>query len=543
MSKTTKVTISYLVSALVLFSSLFYHYFGPFWPLMTTTSSPTSYAWSPSPPPFWSSRPRVPVLFAVSTRGDRIRARKLVRATWKTLVPEGQARLHFFAGERQCPVDPYWRLKPGACAQWRVFVPASINEGFPVRPYRLQPSLVGASPPVDGIGFRLPFPLIVSQLGLSARALRQFVVGLPSEQSPKEAELRSLAANLTVELVEPGSEDVILSANFSSVELAAAQADDGFVYVPVREDTFGRGFEGVLRVIHSDRRGDHGLVLNQSLACNVVWNKMFGEDGLLPLTSVWTGGRASWPASTRACPLVTAVFSVAEMTELRQVVNSKDTQNRCQHNKNRNQAAKIVEELEDNDDFYLAPNVYDVEEERPLAFLSFLRHALENYDFDYVVASADNAFLAADRLTGRVAASAGGGALPEDFAWRGHFRRSPEVRRHGWEWPGAEPRYPGHYYPALPSAAGSVLTRAVAEYLARNAGSLTAFADLGSSLAVWLSPLDPVLVHDNDFSPDNLTCDSRTLAFGPLATERDMLHLWENYRSCRKLCSCEQPKR
>ncbi len=508
----SKVTLSYLLAALVLFLSLAHHHWGPF-DLSRLLAR---------------SRPRVPVLFAVSTRHDRLRQRRLVRATWKTLVPPGHARFFFFGGERPCDVDPYWRIRPGSCVPWNVFVPASINEGFPVRPCRVSPSRLGLGPPVDGVGFRLKFPVSITQLGVSRRALQQFVSSLPrsgrEEGHGKNLKAaRHLFRNLTVDLLDPLTDDVHVSANFSRVEMASTQSDDGFVYAKVPEDTYGRHFEGAVRV-----RGDV-LALNASLACNVIWNKMFGEDGVVPPESMWFSG-TSRPASAAACPLVTFIYHIPDMSELRQMVNSRETQNKCQRNKNRNMASKIVEELEDYDDLHLVPGVLDTEEARPAALLGFLEHALERFDFDFVVVTDDEAFLAADLLTNDVL-----GDFTPDDSWRSAFRRRVPVRHYG-EFP--ETRYQGSEYPALPSEAGSVISRSLAEQLVRNAGWLLPAQDLPSSLAVWLAPFAPYLVEDAEFSVDNRTCSEAIKAFGPVASEKAFKTLWENYERCRSMCSC-----
>ncbi len=524
----SKVTLSYLLAALFLFLSLAYHHYGPL-DLARILSR---------------SRPTVPVLFAVSTRPDRLRQRRQVRATWKNLVQPGQARLAFFGGERLCEVDPYWRLRPGSCRHWSVFVPASINEGFPVRPCRFSPSRLGAGPPVDGVGFRLKFPVSVTQLGLAKTALKHFLAGLPPEEQmevdPAEdrSEVRArrhLFRNLTVDLLDPLTEDVYVSANFSAAELVAGQADDGYIYAPVREDTYGRHFEGAVRVRnHKDLYGPNGANSSSlsSLWCSVIWNKMFGEDGVVPVESMWSSGR-SRPVSLSACPLVSFVYHIPDMSELRQMVNSRETQNKCQRNKNRNLASKIVEELEDYDDLHLVPGVLDTEEERPRALLAFLQTALERHDFEYLVVTDDESFLAADQIV----ASVLGDFVPAD-AWRSAFRRRVPVPHFG-EFP--ETRYQGAEYPALPSEAGSVLSRGLVEHLVANADRLVPQKDLSSSLGVWLAPFAPTLIEDGDFSLDNRTCSNGLRAFGPVPTEAQFKALWHNYSKCRRLCSCPPP--
>ncbi len=514
MSLSTKVTtLSWLAAAVVLAASLLCHYCGP----LDHLSRMLPKLFSSS----FEDLTRVPVIFAVSTTLDRLRYRNAVRKTWKKAVDD--ARFFFVAPERPCLVDPYWRLTESGCRLWTVFVPVNVNDGLPVRPFRVQPSRVAPAPPAEGVGFSLKFPVSVLQFGVSAKALRQFG-----------------NSNLTVELADPATGDQHLAVNFSAADLKSSSGDDGFVYTPVKsEETFSRGFEAVLRI--NQWKG-----LNySSLHCNIVWNKMFGDDGVVPFSFLWRQGR-SQPFTPSVCPLVSLVFRVPDMGELRQVANARDTQNKCQANKVRQTQAKLVEEIEDHEDLFLAPEVIDAPENTPLALLTFFRHILNEFNFDFVVVANDETFMAADRLTQKLAppSSADDFFPSSEFSWRGRFKREQPVRHYGGEH--SDPAYTGAAYPAVPADSGSVLSRALVEALVnshfdakKKHNLLATFGTLAHSLSVWLAPFAPTLIEDGTFSDGNATCnDSDFLAFGPV--KRDMSSLWLNYVKCGHICSCSK---
>ena len=82
-------------------------------------------------------------------------------------------------------------------------------------------------------------------------------------------------------------------------------------------------------------------------------------------------------------------------------MSSQVTQNKCQENKNRNLASKIVEEMEDHeDDVYLASgtDLTDVEGSIPGLALSFMKWALESFDFEYLLLTEDSTFVAINKV-------------------------------------------------------------------------------------------------------------------------------------------------
>lgn len=380
--------------------------------------------------------------------------------------------------------------------------------------FRLQPSTFDPGPAFDGIGFKLKFPVSIKQLGLSKRALAQW----DQIHSGRKH-------NLTLEIFDPNAGEAQLAVNFSRTLLASFPTDDGFVYVNLGEETFARGFEGAIRI-----QPGSGLVLNQSLSCNLVWNKMMGDDGLIPLDSLWSQGH-SYPFTFHSCPLVTLVYQIPDIQELRQMVNARDTQNKCQENRNRQMNNKVVEETEDFDDVVFLPEVVDVPENVPLALLGFLQWAWDKYDFEHLLITDDRSIVALDRVLQKV--------IHEDASgptWRSQFRRDLPVKHFGLE---PEANFRSSRYPATPSEAGSVLSKYLAYYLVKNAPDLSSFSTLSRSLAVWLSPLSPDYIEDLDFAADNATCvKKRTIARGPFYRHKTIKAIWEQYSHCSSLCSC-----
>ena len=169
--------------------------------------------------------------------------------------------------------------------------------------------------PRDGLSFRVKFPVAIEQLGLSQKALKTY---LPQLQP---------GANVTVEIVDALSAEILAQANFTQHILDTVPSDDGFIYLKVEEENLPKGFEGILRI-----RPHLAQESMNQLKCNIDWNKIFGDDGPI----VWTGSffhaRAK-PSVQNFCPLMTLLFSIPDLMELKQICVALDTQNKCQVSK------------------------------------------------------------------------------------------------------------------------------------------------------------------------------------------------------------------
>ena len=71
--------------------------------------------------------------------------------------------------------------------------------------------------------------------------------------------------------------------------------------------------------------------------------------------------------------------------------------------------------------------------------------------------------------------------------WRSHFQYQKPVHRHGSE---AVQNYFAPIFPPVPSAAGSIISREIANYLTHNNNHfLHGFANIAHALAIWLAPI------------------------------------------------------
>jgi hypothetical protein len=505
----------YVLAFLLLFAAVLYQIYAHF--LADAAHDGLSYLLSTK-----GRFPRAQLLVGVASHLGDVDLRNAVRKTWKRLARPGEAEVLFFTPERLCAIDEYWRLRKNSCQPWNVFVPVNINENVPVRPYRVQPSMVRPSRATDGMGFVFKFPISVTQLGVSKKALRIWAKKIaPRVDAPFQE--RAAFPNLTVEMINAKNGYVELSANFSAVELETIPSDDGFVYLSVDEETYPRDFEGILRLTHpmSMHGGGGGL------SCNIIWNHMFGDDGLVYFTTMLTN-TTSLPFNQFSCPLVTFTYQVPDLQELRQVMGARDTQNKCQFNKNLNLMPRLVEEMEDFGDVVHVPELSDTPSNLPLAALGFFRHAVDNYDFDYLAVTSDRAFLAIDQLMPRLQNS-------DEGTWRSSFRRLVAVNRYGDE---AETNYHSSHYPVIPAETGSVLSRDLVDFLARNSESFSPFSSVSASLGVWLAPVSPETLDEGEWTSGNSTCTQATVAYGPVWDKNGMMECWKNYRKCNKMCEC-----
>ena len=129
------------------------------------------------------------------------------------------------------------------------------------------------------------------------------------------------------------------------------------MYKSIKSQPCPRGFDGIVRIKNvapisskkSNSPGSNSTLSTKSLSCNLHWSKPFGDDGPIVWTSVLHSGH-HLPFDEHACLLVSFVYRVPDLSELRQVTNARATQNKCQESKNINLDARLVEENEDNDD-------------------------------------------------------------------------------------------------------------------------------------------------------------------------------------------------
>lgn len=272
------------------------------------------------------------------------------------------------------------------------------------------------------------------------------------------------------------------------------------------------------------------MSLDHTLSCNIVFNKIFGDDGILPLDTILAHGNAS-PFPTTSCPLVTLVYQIPDVLELRQVVNAKQTQNKCQENKNKNLQFKMVEETEDFDDLVLFPGVTDTEDNIPKAMINFLDWVSKSYRFDFVLITNDEAFVAVDKIMSRLDSN----VLPAN-AWISNFRKFVAVKAFGDLF---EKNYASTHYPVLPASSGSLLSKDLVKYLSANVDHFSPFRTLTSSLAVWLAPLVPSFVDDLSWGVSNDSCSKTTVAMGPLIGVQAMTEVYQHYQTCGQLCPCK----
>ena len=126
--------------------------------------------------------------------------------------------------------------------------------------------------------------------------------------------------------MDASNKEVVLHAAYSAADLHDL-SDDGFIYKKIDEENFHRGFEGLLRI----RPNENWQKTNptQDLKCNIDWNKIFGEDGPVIWTSSFVQNVAK-PSAQNFCPLVTMIYNIPDILELRQICSAVETQNKCQ---------------------------------------------------------------------------------------------------------------------------------------------------------------------------------------------------------------------
>ena len=235
--------------------------------------------------------------------------------------------------------------------------------------------------------------MAIEQLGLSKDALGTFFKQInPSGDQ-----------NLTVELIDARSEEVITKSDFNMNDFNSIPSDDGFIYKKIEEETLHKGFEAIIRI---SPKGNWTHVNPSPLTCNIDWNKVFGEDGPIVWRSSFLGSMAK-PHLQNFCPLITLIYNIPDLLELKQICIASDTQNKCQEKKNKNILSKLVEEMEDNeDDIFLAPELTDSNLGATKSVISFLDWLVSPSslvpNFDYVLITDDTSYVALDKVVSRL---------------------------------------------------------------------------------------------------------------------------------------------
>merc|ERR1719510_2873570 len=101
------------------------------------------------------------------------------------------------------------------------------------------------------MGFHLKFPIELTQLGLSKAVLNTFYNQCSTRSQNNHHDWRK-NSNITVELIDANTRDVITAMNFTRHDLENMPSDDGFMYKNIDAENLLKGFEGLLRI-----RPDH----------------------------------------------------------------------------------------------------------------------------------------------------------------------------------------------------------------------------------------------------------------------------------------------
>ena len=178
---------------------------------------------------------KVKLIVGVLSSLNRQDQRNAIRQSWKKLsVGPPHSSVFFVMPEKSCEIDPFWRIRESVCSEWRVRLLPYNDENASFRPLMVVTSSSRPSPSHDGIGFLVKFPFSIVQLGLSKQFSEQYFSVNPD------------VANVTVELFDVLSGDVLSAVNFSRQHLRSGE--DGFLYLPIEEQMLPRHFEGVVRI-------------------------------------------------------------------------------------------------------------------------------------------------------------------------------------------------------------------------------------------------------------------------------------------------------
>ncbi|XP_023344793.1 uncharacterized protein LOC111714025 [Eurytemora carolleeae] len=255
---------------------------------------------------------------------------------------------------------------------------------------------------------------------------------------------------------------------------AEDKTDSGYSFKPCdgKGLELGPGFQGLLYL--------SGGVKNKQ-KCFSSFNTQLGNHGVLQITGFKKTGPGVVPKNENLCSLVNLEYSLVEPNDLKQHICARDTQNLVEGRRMKEIEKDVNIEVEDNDDIVFIPSV-DSNQAAPVNLKKFLASMEESISYDYLLVTTDRSLVNIDKVLN---------GLTGETSWWGSFNRFLPVQDY-------DLRFTAVSYPPIPSPS-SVLSKHLADFIARNSESLADFSDVSKSLSIWLSGLGADYVDENSW--------------------------------------------
>lgn len=463
------------------------------------------------------------LLIAVLSAREHFGRRQTVRETWLRDLPQqlhGQVnriKVDFVLGGQSCRVPKELRQDELTCKRKA----PRLHDGQTVAAININPKSLAehhfldvlTSPEPVGIDFEFKEDAVITHLGVYDHDQdgihNQIPVSVYDSVSGKEIVKAVFHLN-------ENSDDIV--------------HDNGFVYKPVTNFAFPKGFLGSVVAGNFSQR-DPAVKLLQPVGNTTVeessmlmrlrlQSRRGGEVGQLPIMVENIVGHAP--------RYLAASFKYMEHPQRAADMASslQDKLEAMHQQKLQEENAKLMLEESQFGDIMFVP-LLDTYQNLPRKLLLYFAHVVQHRTFKYLLKTDDDCLV---NVTGVLAGLASMGNLRR--AWWGRFRREWGVERFGkWQ----ELLFTGKVYPPFACGSGNVLSQDLVQWLAANQEHLHCYQGEDVSLGIWLAAIGVRHLDDECWIcslpyMQKMSNQTEFLAI-PNLEEKEMRRLWRKFTS------------
>ena len=427
-----------------------------------------------------SDRTRSQIVVGVFSRLSNFQERRVVRATWRKLLPDG-VTFNFILGDSFCPYHELWRLSEESCSQWDLEVPPWLKDGESLSLLGTEKAQSGRNnKPYSGFSFRvMRFPVVFEGVGV----LRSALSGLLHELDQP---------SVTVDIRDRHSDEILNSVTFNRSDLQT-EKNSGFTFKMFKTKNLPTvEFDGVLSL-----RINRSLLLRfPTQHCNAVYDYSLGRHGLVHINGLLDHTADSisiLPFSKYSCPLVSLKYRVLDLLSLRRHYGARETQNSVEAQRTKELRRLLDREEEDFSDLVFLP-VLDSNFNNSMKIKLYSEQITSNLDFDHLLLTDDSSFVFVNNVLTKL------GKTSSSNLWWSDFE---VMKRTGDNVDNYADKYTSLTYPPLPRCYSMVMSRQLVSFIAHTSSYLKHFSSLLTSLGVWLSATDIKRQQDEFWNTNN----------------------------------------
>lgn len=421
--------------------------------------------------------------------------RAMIRSTWKPTTDK-TVQAWFIIGNKDCPIHPENRIDKYGCKRWNANFLGShyivhnhflTNVTIPKDPKHRK---VGGSV-VDRLHFKVMCSVYVKRIG---------VVSLLLNFNP----------NVTVQIIEAWSENVVASVQFSPIDPGIEI--ENCMFQPIPDVILYKSYEYIIEIenLSSSEKLSYfnvDTVLNNFDGAIYYHTNVRKYDTVLP--TMWL-----------------EVKGISDIDDFKRAAELDDEW--------RKRNTDIRQQLESEADEYqdiLFVDTVDVYRSLPIKLLSFHQWLFRNAHPSFILKTDDDCVINLNSILKDLSELK---ERNEDYLWWGQFRKQWLVQKFG-KW--AEFSYTADVYPEFACGSGNVVNTKVHEWIANNADQLHMYQGEDVSMGIWMAAISPVHIEDKRWQCSK-NCSRESLSI-PELQPLEIKERWRNLQLCDSLCNCE----